>query len=56
MYEPTWVLPVTRASAVAETAATGLSAVGLVVALCTRRARAVKDEEHAQQRASPSSN
>jgi hypothetical protein len=37
MYDPTWVLPGKRASAVAESVATGLSAVGLVVALRIRR-------------------
>jgi hypothetical protein len=37
MYEPTWALPGKRASAVAESVATGLSAVGLAVALYARR-------------------
>jgi hypothetical protein len=33
MYEPTWALPGKQASAVAESVATGLSAVGVVVAI-----------------------
>jgi hypothetical protein len=37
MYDPTWVLPGKRASAVAETVATGLSIAGLLVALRTRQ-------------------
>jgi hypothetical protein len=39
MYEPTWALPGKRTSAVAESVATGLSALGLVVALFTRRTK-----------------
>jgi hypothetical protein len=39
MYDPTWMLPGKRASAVAETVATGLSIAGLVVALRIRRLR-----------------
>lgn len=42
MYEPTWALPGKRLSAVAETVAAGLSAVGLVVALYIRRTPAVQ--------------
>jgi hypothetical protein len=53
MYDPTWALPGKRASALAETVATGLSAAGLVVALCTRRTPAVKDDAHEQQRVPP---
>jgi hypothetical protein len=53
MYDPTWALPGKRASALAETVATGLCTAGLVVALCTRRTPAVKDDEHEQQRVSP---
>lgn len=53
MYDPTWALPGKRASALAETVATGLSTAGLVVALCTRTTPAVKDDEHEQQRVSP---
>jgi hypothetical protein len=42
MYDPTWAVPGKRLSAVAETVATGLSAAGLVVALCIRRTPTVK--------------
>lgn len=37
MYDPTWALPGKRASALAETLATGLSGAGLVIALHIRR-------------------
>jgi hypothetical protein len=53
LYDPTWALPGKRASALAETVATGLSTAGLVAALWTRRTPAVKDDEHEQRRVSP---
>lgn len=42
LYDPTWALPGKRASALAETVATGLSTAGLVATLWTRTAPAVK--------------